>query len=122
MSIPSRVKEIRGKMTQAEFGASLGVTSSNISAIEQGKVSLTTDLALKICDTYNCSIEWLLRGVGEKKEKAEPIHEPAPDLSLMSKYMELLEKHNKLLEDTLEKKDQRIREQSPATIPDKTTH
>ncbi|MDI9872133.1 helix-turn-helix domain-containing protein [Flectobacillus roseus] len=120
MSIGSRVKEIRGKMSQAEFGASLGVTSQNISSIEQGKVSLTTELALKICDTYNCSIEWLLRGSGDKAESPK-VEEPAtPDIGLMTKYMDLLEKHNKLLEERLVQKEERIREQE--TAPNKPLH
>ncbi|NIK77952.1 transcriptional regulator with XRE-family HTH domain [Paenibacillus castaneae] len=56
-----RVKELRElkNLTQHEFAESIDVSSNTISRIERGEMSLSSDLALKIADTYGISLDWL---------------------------------------------------------------
>lgn len=67
--IASRIREVRKalgtKMSQEEFGATLGVSRSVIANIEYDKVA-PTDLFLKmLCKTYNVNMDWLMTGEGE---------------------------------------------------------
>ena len=57
-----RVKEIRESlnMTQEEFANSIEVSTDIISKIEQNVTGVTFNVALKICNTYDISLDWLL--------------------------------------------------------------
>lgn len=60
-----RVKDLREreKLTQAQFAESIDVSSNTISRIEREDMSLSSDIALKIADKYDISLDWLfLRG------------------------------------------------------------
>lgn len=61
-----RLKKIRKelKLTQAEFGAKLGLSHASISMIENGSNALTERMALSISNTFNVNMEWLLYGTG----------------------------------------------------------
>ena len=67
MSVGERLQKARKALhvTQVEFGESLGITQSAISAVESGKVKLTDRLAQSIQSTYNINVEWLRTGEGE---------------------------------------------------------
>nr|WP_319487810.1 helix-turn-helix transcriptional regulator [uncultured Caproiciproducens sp.] len=56
-----RVKNLRDsrELTQAEFAESIDVSSNTISRIEREDMSLSSDIALKIADTYEVSLDWL---------------------------------------------------------------
>lgn len=98
MSVGQRIKELRGRMSQIDFAKQFGVTSSTISGIEAGKSIPSVELATKICELYNCSLDWLLRGVGEKKNESTEIAQkqyPIVD-ELMTKYLKVLEENSEL--------------------------
>ena len=67
MSVGERLQKARKALhvTQVEFGESLGITQSAISAVESGKVKLTDRLAQLIQSNYNINVEWLRTGEGE---------------------------------------------------------
>ncbi len=73
-----RLKQVRLSlhMTQDEFGELLGYSQKYISEIERGKKAPTLTGVVKICDKFNLSMDYLVRGkeehsrVGEVKEKA----------------------------------------------------
>ena len=67
MSVGERLQKARKALhvTQVEFGESLGITQSAISAVESGKVKLTDRLAQSIQSNYNINVEWLRNGEGE---------------------------------------------------------
>ena len=67
MSVGERLQKARKALhvTQVEFGESLGITQSAISAVESGKVKLTDRLAQSIQSNYNINVEWLRTGEGE---------------------------------------------------------
>lgn len=52
------------KLSQAEFGAKLGVSHAAISMIEKGNNELTDRMALSISNVFDVNIEWLLYGTG----------------------------------------------------------
>lgn len=96
MSVGQRLKELRGGMSQIDFAKQFGVTSSTISGIEAGKSIPSVELATRICEMYNCSLDWLLRGIGEKETaKVQPVT-PALDIDLMTKYLKVLEENSEL--------------------------
>lgn len=64
MLVNQRLKQLRGKLTQGEFVAPLGVSIAAISNIEHGKSKMSIDLAKKICEVYGCTMDWLVRGIG----------------------------------------------------------
>jgi Predicted transcriptional regulators len=56
-----RVKELREskQLTQLEFAESIDVSSNTISRIERKEMSLSSDIALRIADVYDISLDWL---------------------------------------------------------------
>jgi DNA-binding XRE family transcriptional regulator len=54
-----RIKELRGYSSQTEFAKKFEVSPVTISAIEAGKQNPSWDLALKVCEEYKCSMDWL---------------------------------------------------------------
>jgi len=63
-----RVKELRevNNLTQLKFAESIDVSTNTISRIERGEMSLSSDIALKIADTYGISLDWLFYRGDEK--------------------------------------------------------
>lgn len=56
----TRLRVLRGETSQREFARSIGLTQQNYANYETGRYLLKSDLIIKICETYGCSIEWLL--------------------------------------------------------------
>lgn len=64
----NRVKELRKnylKLSQEEFGKSIGISRSNIANIEVGRVNITDRNIKDICTVYNVNETWLRTGEGE---------------------------------------------------------
>ena len=73
-----RIKVLRKllKMTQAEFGAKIGVTGSSITNYESGARTPGDAVVLSICREFGVSEAWLRYGDGEmypKRSKNEEI-------------------------------------------------
>ena len=110
MSIGKRIKKLRGEKSLADFGADLGVSGQQISKIEHGNSSPSLELATKICELYQVSMDWLIRGI-----EAEPI---SMSMEPSSKYVTItkdelialqraaLEKKDVALSKTIEEKKQ----------------
>ena len=62
-----RLKQVRRQLllNQADFGTSLGLTASAISAIEKGKRSVTEQLVMLLSLKYDVNENWLKTGKGE---------------------------------------------------------
>ena len=62
-----RVKELRKalKMSQDEFGKTVGVTGPAISKIESGDRGVTDQLVFALCAAYHVNETWLRTGEGE---------------------------------------------------------
>jgi len=110
MTIGERIKQLRGDMTLTEFASIFKVGASNISAIENNKSLPSNQLAIAICEHFNCSLDWLLRGI-EEIEIKKAVQEPKTDYIPINQYLDILQKYNKLLEQQIVEKDEKIREQ-----------
>ena len=101
-----RIRELRGLMSLKDFSKPLGVTVANISNIENGG-GLSSDLAKKICDVYDVSMDWLFGRTDERKpaqaSKISIVEEPTVDYK--TKYIEVLEKLTALQAEKLNKSE-----------------
>lgn len=63
----SRLKEVRKtlEMTQEKFAESLGISRTNLTNIELGKIQLTNRLIKTVCSVYKVDEEWIRTGNGE---------------------------------------------------------
>jgi transcriptional regulator with XRE-family HTH domain len=63
----TKIRDIRKNLglTQKEFAEMLGVTQNHLSNIEKGDRGLTLEMAEKICDYFDLSLDWLIRDRGE---------------------------------------------------------
>ncbi len=88
-----RIRDLRGYMSLKDFCKPLGVTIAAVSNVENGG-GLSSDLAKKICDVYDVSMDWLFGRTDERKpvptSKISIVEEPAVDYK--TKYIEVLEK------------------------------
>jgi transcriptional regulator with XRE-family HTH domain len=60
--LSKRIKFLRGKRTQKEFGELLGISKATVSKYESGITIPSSDIFNKIASLGNMPIEWLLRG------------------------------------------------------------
>ncbi|MCL2064073.1 MAG: helix-turn-helix domain-containing protein [Candidatus Cloacimonetes bacterium] len=69
MRIGHRVAEIRKSvnMKQNKFAESIGLKTSNLNQIENGKYNPTLETIVMICETYGVSADFLIFGKKEKK-------------------------------------------------------
>lgn len=67
MTQGERVKKIRKELglTLVKFGEKIGMKNNSISQIENGKNSLTDQVAKSICNTFGVNYFWLINGEGE---------------------------------------------------------
>lgn len=89
-NVKDRLKELRGEQIQAAFAAKFGVVAVTISQIEKGKQNPSWDLALRICEEFNCSMDWF-----QGRSEIKTIQVFTPD-AYKDKYYDQLEKNNAL--------------------------
>lgn len=109
MTTGERIRELRGKLTLEDFSQKFEVSAQQISRLENDKSGISPELAIKICDVYNCSLDWLLRGIGSKTIDEIPNFVKEQEIVYQQKYYDLLERHNKVLEDRVAYQSQQIR-------------
>lgn len=71
MTLLDRIKYLRKNhlhLSQEEFGNQLGMSKSNISNIEIGRVGITDRNIIAICKAFDVNEEWLRTGKGEMFE------------------------------------------------------
>jgi transcriptional regulator with XRE-family HTH domain len=61
LGVSSRIKQVRGKLTQEEFGKILGVRDATISRYESGRIPDAKTLS-RIAGYGGVTVEWLLSG------------------------------------------------------------
>lgn len=67
----SRLRELRGKRSQADFSALFGVKQATYSNWEQGRQEPSLEILMRISQTFSVSIDWIL-GLTDRKTIAEP--------------------------------------------------
>lgn len=68
-----RLRQLRKKegLTQSAFGESLGgVSLATITRMERGVFKPQGDFLIKLAETYDCDLRWLLTGVAQKEMDA----------------------------------------------------
>lgn len=67
-SVGARVKEVRedAGLNQKNFGLQVGVSLPTVNRIENGHRAPDSALAVKIAETFDCDLQWLLTGKGSK--------------------------------------------------------
>ncbi len=78
MTIGKRIKELRGKMTQAEFGPKNGVSRNTVTRYELGEVPPNSIFLETLCKKYSVQPNWLLLGKGPKHWGEEQEQQPKP--------------------------------------------
>lgn len=80
----------RSGLNQQKLSDATGISRSNLSKYEQDKVKPTSDAIVSLCDFYDISADWLLRGIEAQTQKVEAVFDP--DLKMMIDVLkELLE-------------------------------
>ena len=59
-SVGVRLKELRGRSSQAEMAEGIGVKQQNWARWESGVVTPSVDMIIEICRVHACSADWLL--------------------------------------------------------------
>lgn len=103
MTVKDRLRELRGGITQADFAKKFDVVAVTISQIENGKQNPSWDLALRICEEFNCSMDWL-----QGRTDIQNIQQKSFD-GYKEKYYEQIEKNNFLLEKIIKLQEEMLR-------------
>lgn len=65
MSLGERIKQVRGAISQKDFGDALGVSANTLRGYENDSVPPGADFVVRLCTRYNVDYSWLLAGAGE---------------------------------------------------------
>ena len=68
MKLYERIKYLRKnilKLNQEEFSKNIGISRSNVTNIEVGRINVTDRVISDICVAYNVNEDWLINGSGE---------------------------------------------------------
>ncbi len=103
ITVKDRLRELRGGVTQADFAKKFDVVAVTISQIENGKQNPSWDLAIRICEAYNCSMDWL-----QGRSDIQNIKQLSYD-SYKEKYHEQVEKNTFLMEKIIKLQDDLLR-------------
>ena len=100
-NVKDRLKELRGELTQAIFAQKFGVVAVTISQIEKGKQNPSWDLALRICEEFDCSMDWF-QGRSEVKNVRQ---EQVVNEDFKEKYYQKLIKSSELKDKIIQLQD-----------------
>ncbi len=67
IEIGNRIKNLRinSHMTQEQLAEMLEISIKHMSASERGKACLSLEKLVQLCDFFNCSLDYLIRGTSE---------------------------------------------------------
>jgi len=64
--IGERIRQLRGKEPQADFGVKFGLSRNTVMRYESGARDPDAGLILALCQEYNINAHWLITGEGPK--------------------------------------------------------
>lgn len=67
------LKRREKKLTQAELGTAIGTTGDMVGKYERDSIKPSIEVAAKIADTLNCSLDYLIRDFQDNEEKEKHI-------------------------------------------------
>ena len=100
MSIGSRVRKIRLSkgLSQAEFGAAIGISYGHVSNVERDKDELSKKTKDNLCLVFHIDEHWLMTGEGNMDSRADRIWEYVSDQPELRQRLVQMEFREKQLE------------------------
>ncbi len=109
MSVNQRVRELRGLLSVKDFAEKLEVSPQLVSSVETGSKNLSIKMAKKLAALYNVSVDWLYEGTKEQPKLLEERVEPNAEIvTIMAKYVQVLEENSRLKDQLLEKQKKEL--------------
>lgn len=70
LTVGLRIREVREflQMTREEFSEKCNISSSFLTAVENGQKAITSKTLYKICTTFNISADYIIRGHKDRFE------------------------------------------------------
>lgn len=110
-----RIKILRKslKLSQKKFGDKIGLGQTGVAALELGRSNASGSAVEAICAAYKVNKQWLLTGIGEmfKKEDREKAVASEDSVSVLARFVTLLENMQNRLDDEKAKLWEVIEEQ-----------
>ena len=78
MNLGKRIRQVRGELSQAEFGNLLGISQSSVGVYEKGFRAPDSNVLNAICNKVDIFPEWLLMGNGPMYKKAPQTGDASP--------------------------------------------
>lgn len=72
-TIGDRIRQVRGDVSQTDFGRKLGISQAIVSSIETDRTKPTWDLLTKMIQVYQVDVNWLLTGTGAASSVKEEV-------------------------------------------------
>jgi Predicted transcriptional regulator len=73
MDIASRIKKVRGKLSQDEFAQRLAIHKNSLGRYERGESTPDMSFADKLCTIFGVSPRWFLLGIGEQLQNPSEV-------------------------------------------------
>ena len=111
MTIGERLRSLRGRQSLAELGKELDVSATQLSKIETDQSKPSFELAEKICERYDVTLDWLMRGIDNVIPSVNKIlSESDPNMITISKdeFIELQRKALKQEEAKVKKLEEKV--------------
>jgi DNA-binding transcriptional regulator YiaG len=66
--VGTRIRKLRGQITQEEFARALGISQAQLSKYELGQSAVPLGVLIKLAKKSSGTADWILTGVGEAPE------------------------------------------------------
>lgn len=115
LSIGTRIKQRRKELglTQVQIKQATGISSGNMSEIENGNKLPSTPALISLSAILDCSIDWMLKGEAPKRENVFLSDER--DAQLLEGFRELSEEDKEELMEILEMKLRKVKKEKDMT-------
>jgi len=118
----SRLREIRGKLSQEKFGKIFGVTKVTISRYEAGRIPDAETLS-RIAEYGGVTVEWLLHGDRAQAREAEAVFEkPRPGAAGLDSPYLFAAVDKSILADIIEQVETGLRRKKKSLSPVRYAH
>lgn len=116
LSIGTRIKQRRKELglTQVQIKQATGISSGNMSEIENGNKLPSTPALISLSAILDCSIDWMLKGETPKRENV--LLSDERDIQLLEGFRELSEEDKNELMEILEMKLRKVKKEKDMTV------
>lgn len=98
-ALGTRIRSLRGEISQTDFAELLGVSQEDISRFESGARTPSISLLLKLSGMHRVSLDWLVKGQNDSGEAlaGEPAGLPPQEEILLDRFRQLTRKDRSIL-------------------------